>query len=146
MRDPSPASPCSPQIWLHGLGVGIIVCNEPPQVLEHFHLFQFFPVRRKRTFEGLLGMHGSRMLPFSLPWCPPLRSPTRVCNPQRLHFGRGWERMQTRSWGCRIRKWWPRLNLVPDCLPHCHQHYCQHCLWGYCPHSFCGTVLILIPQ
>ena len=67
MRDPSPAPSCLPQVRPHGLGVSVIIRDEPPQVLENLHPFQFFPVRRKRTFEGLLGTHGSRMLPFPLP-------------------------------------------------------------------------------
>jgi hypothetical protein len=49
------------------MGVGIIIHNQPPQVLENLHPFQFFPVRRKRTSEGLLGTYSSLMLLFSLP-------------------------------------------------------------------------------
>jgi len=47
---------------------------------------------------------------------------TGVCKPQHSHFGKGWEPsvgMQTRSWGYHMRNWRCRLNLVPDCLPHC---------------------------
>ena len=129
-KNPSPYTPCLLQIRLHGLGVGIITSNEPSQVLENFHSFQWFLVAHKNMLQGLLGMHGGRKLTPPLP--PPLTQLslmvtsveilTGVCSPHQSHFGKGREPstgMQTRSWGCCKRKCWRRLYLVPACPPHC---------------------------
>jgi hypothetical protein len=67
MQDPSPAPLCLSQIQPHSLGVGVIVHNEPSQVLENFHPFQLLPVTREHTVKGLLGTCGSRMLTLPLP-------------------------------------------------------------------------------
>jgi hypothetical protein len=58
---------CLSQIRPHGLGVGIIVRDEPSQVLENFHPFQLLPVTHEHTVKGLLGMRGSHMLTLPLP-------------------------------------------------------------------------------
>jgi hypothetical protein len=69
-QNPSPDTLCLPQVRSHDIGVGIISSGESSQVLENFYSFQWFLVAHKNVLQGLLGMHGGRMLTLPLP--PPL--------------------------------------------------------------------------